>query len=92
MYIIHEASNVIFVDQPKLVSEHLRIFSQKQDIFQSIKERSCLPYLEELDNHLCSDESSSNLPLTIDFLHQFNIMYNFQKSKGNGIVEKQRKS
>ncbi|KHF26720.1 putative aminoacrylate hydrolase RutD [Anoxybacillus sp. BCO1] len=41
MYIIHEASNVIFVDQPKLVSEHLRIFFSKNRHF-SIDQKSAL--------------------------------------------------
>jgi pimeloyl-ACP methyl ester carboxylesterase len=83
-HIIPDASNLVFVDQPKLVSEHIKKFYlEKQKFVNRAKDRSIFPYLGELNAHLYSHKDDSSEPsLKIDFLHQFNVMYGAKKIEG----------
>ncbi|RAK19891.1 pimeloyl-ACP methyl ester carboxylesterase [Anoxybacillus vitaminiphilus] len=83
-YIIPDSSNLVFVDRPQLVSEHIkRFYFEKQKFINRAKDRTIFPYLEELNKHLYSKKDDvSEHSLQIHFLHQFNIAYGTKKIEG----------
>jgi pimeloyl-ACP methyl ester carboxylesterase len=82
--IIPDSSNLVFVDQPKLVSEHIKKFYfEKQTFINRIKDRLIFPYLKDLNEHLYSNKDDiSKHSLQINFLHQFHITYGTKKIEG----------